>query len=450
MDKENQQWRILMLPLLADGHVLPFLELGKKLTKRNFEVFLCSTAASLNPFRKEAEDDENLHFREIHLPEMKKNPKLSLENQTTRNLPPDLAPALFAAFDGAKDHFREIVREIKPHIVIYDYLQPWAPEVAEELGIPAVLFITGGAASYSFLYHYSIKNPSVDQHPISQLKHLPEIHHQNALMFVNAEINGITNKERTRRAAGKSSRFVLIRCLDDELEQKYREYISVLLKKEAVSLGHFIRNPENDESAGHASSSAIYHWLETKEPNSTVFASFGTECSLSREEIEEIALGLELSQVNFIWVIKNYSDLDEVLPEGYQNRVGERGLLIKTWAPQTKILRHQSVAGFVSHCGWNSILESLAFGVPIVAMPMSVDQPYNSMFLEEIGVAMEVVRTENGKFGKEEIANVIKEVVGGERGKDSRNKANELSGKIAEKGEKDFDSAVRKLMQLVE
>ena len=132
----------------------------------------------------------------------------------------------------------------------------------------------------------------------------------------------------------------------------------------------------------------------------------------------------------------------------FVDRLGEKGLIVKDWAPQAQILAHSSTGGFVSHCGWNSILESLKFGVPIIAIPMKYDQPMNARLAEDVGVAVEVKRDENGKLNREEIAQVIRKVVVEKDGEDVRIKARELSERMRMKGEEEIDGLVEELVQL--
>nr|WIW42920.1 UDP-glycosyltransferase [Nicotiana tabacum] len=151
-------------------------------------------------------------------------------------------------------------------------------------------------------------------------------------------------------------------------------------------------------------------------------------CSLvNKEEIEEIARGLELSNVNFIWVVnfsfdEKISGSDKILPEGYIERVKERGMIVAKWAPQAKILRHSNIGGFLNHCGSNSILESLYFGVPLIAMPVLVDQFIAARYMVELGVGLEVKREENGKVKAEEIAKAIKNLMVEKKGEELRDR----------------------------
>ncbi|KAL7193647.1 hypothetical protein ACSBR2_025286 [Camellia fascicularis] len=161
-----------------------------------------------------------------------------------------------------------------------------------------------------------------------------------------------------------------------ELEGKYSDYLSDIGGKKVVPVGPLVKEIIDDENEH----SEIIQWLDNKDESSTLFVSFGSEYFMSKEEIEEIAHGLELSKVNFIWVVRfpvgEKVELEEALPKGFIERVAERGMVVEGWAPQARILAHSSTGCFVSHCGWNSVLESLTFGIPIVAMPMHLDQPF--------------------------------------------------------------------------
>ncbi|KAG5574902.1 hypothetical protein H5410_055036 [Solanum commersonii] len=170
--------------------------------------------------------------------------------------------------------------------------------------------------------------------------------------------------------------------------------------------------PVQDLITNDADDMELIDWLGTKDENSTVFVSFGSEYFLSKEDMEEVALGLELSNVNFIWVARfpkgEEQNLEDALPKGFLERIGERGIVLDKFAPQLRILNHTSTGGFISHCGWNSVMESIDFGVPIIAMPMHLDQPMNARLIVELGVAVEMVRDDDGKIHKGESRKLLK------------------------------------------
>ncbi|CAN0922783.1 UDP-glucosyltransferase 29, partial [Linum grandiflorum] len=237
-----------------------------------------------------------------------------------------------------------------------------------------------------------------------------------------------------------------------EIEGKYVDYLSKLYGKRYVPVGPLLH--KTPPSASDDKDSSILKWLDAKQTSSTVFVSFGTECFLPPNLIHEIAHGLELSGVNFVWVMRfpledhktRPQSPAEALPPGFLDRVGEKGLVVEGWAPQSAILAHDSIGGFVSHCGWSSVMESMWYGVPIVAMPMQLDQPLNARLVEEVGVGVEVKRDgRSGKVDRKEVGKVIREVVMGEK---VRRKAEEMSEVMKKKGDLEIDDVVRELLQL--
>uniref|UniRef100_A0A803P703 Uncharacterized protein n=1 Tax=Cannabis sativa TaxID=3483 RepID=A0A803P703_CANSA len=149
-------------------------------------------------------------------------------------------------------------------------------------------------------------------------------------------------------------------------------------------------------SENRAEKSLVLEWLDQQEPNSVLYISFGTTVSFSEDEIEELAFGLEQSGVKFIWVLRDADEIDvssssyeegrkgPKLPDGFEERVKGMGMVVREWVPQVEILGHSSTGGFMSHCGWNSCMESLSMGVPMVAWPMHSDQPMNGLLITEL------------------------------------------------------------------
>lgn len=454
MDSESEQkpCRILMMPWLAHGHLSPFLELAKKLTLRNFQVYFCSTAVNLNPIRQNLNhnNQNSIQFIEIHLPSTPE--ELPPDYHTTRNLPPHLMPVLKTAFDRSTDSFREIIRAIKPDLVIYDMVQPWAPVIANQENVKAVAFMTFGAAATAFFFHYILNfddDEDKDHHhyPFPEFR-FPQRKTLQITQFLDNVSNGLKDKDRFLQCVKKSS-FVLVKSLND-MENQYADYFSSLVGREVIPVGPLVQDPEiklNDSGI------FVEQWLNKRANSSAVFVSFGTEYFLSKDEIEAIALGLELSNVSFLWLIRfsggeNLS-LDQVLPKEFQMRLEERGLIVQEWASQAKILNHPSIAGFVSHCGMSSTMESIKFGVPIIAMPTQYDQHLNARLVVNIGVGVEVQREKDDVFKKEDIARAIREVVFLEKGREVREKVKELSAMVMEKGDQEVDHVAKKLLQLV-
>ncbi|KAL6642496.1 hypothetical protein ACP70R_020677 [Stipagrostis hirtigluma subsp. patula] len=150
-------------------------------------------------------------------------------------------------------------------------------------------------------------------------------------------------------------------------------------------------------------------WLDEQPERSVVFLCFGVLCYATHavEQLREIAVGLERSGHRFLWVVRDPTgdpDLDELLPEGFLERTKGRGLVVKQWAPQVEVLLHGATGAFVTHSGWNSVLEGITAGVPMLCWPMYAEQKMNKVVVvEELGVGVEVAGWQQGLVKAEEV-----------------------------------------------
>ncbi|MQL76842.1 hypothetical protein Taro_009234 [Colocasia esculenta] len=452
----NAALSVLLLPWLAHGHISPFLELGKRLFRRGFRVYLCSTPANLASVRHQLNDggDDTPYAMvepvELHLPSL---PGLPPHLHTTKHLPPHLMQALKDAFDLAAPTFSNILDALRPGVVVYDFLQPWAPAAAASLGIPAVLFLPYGAAAASFLSHLAAKPaeefpfPSMrfDERELAPLRRLIS--------------NDSADGKKVERCTELSFSFVLVKT-SRKIEAKYVDYLNFLKGKEHVPVGYLVQElPRHlEEKEDEPQWRRFSAWLDDKPDSSVVFVSFGTEYFLSGEQMADIARGLEFSGVSFIWVVRfphgEELRLEDALPCGFLERVAGRGMVVEGWAPQGAILAHAAVGGFATHCGWSSVVEALRWGVPMVALPMHLDQPLNAKVVVELGVGVEVRRGGDG-VGREgtyvtgeELARVVTEVVAGEEGEGVRRKAKEMKHVLCRKEGAEVDVVAAKLAEL--
>ncbi|KAK1391953.1 Glycosyltransferase [Heracleum sosnowskyi] len=443
MASKQKNLSVLMFPWLGHGHICPYLELGKKLAQRNFTIYLCSTLVNLKSIEKMVGfDDSSIRLIELKLPVLSKLPP---HYHTTNGLPPHLMNTLKKAFDMSKHAFMDILKKWKPDLLVYDFLQPWAPEAAFMHDIPAVQFITSSTTMTTVLFH-AYKRPDVEfPFPDIYFREYESTNEQD--LRKSAEDHKKGGSSLVISCIEKSSKVILIKGFN-EIEGKYIKYLSTLCGKKVVPVGPLVQEPAADNIENE--SLEIIKWLDKKEKASTVFVSFGTEYFLSDEDFEAIAQGLLQSEVNFIWSVRfplgeNISLVDKLQPLGFYEKVGDRGMVVEGWVPQAKILGHSSIGGFVSHCGWNSVLESMKFGVPIIAMPMHIDQPINARLVEEVGAGIEVLRSQDKKFQAGNVASVIRRVVVTECGKFVRTKVKELSYKIAMKRDEEIDEVAKEL-----
>ena len=209
--------------------------------------------------------------------------------------------------------------------------------------------------------------------------------------------------------------------------------------------------------------SRVVTWLDQQPCESVVYVSFGSGGTLTWRQTAELALALEMTRRRFVWVVKRpdedtasgaffgtrrqgEDEDDEAfgfLPRGFVERTSGVGLVLLSWAPQTAILAHAAVGCFVTHCGWNSSLESILNGVSMVAWPLYAEQKMNAAMLEvQAGVAVRVRADPGGLFSKEEIAGVIRRVMDEEEGASMRKRVCQFRGKAELALTKDGTSAL--------
>ncbi|GAV83338.1 UDPGT domain-containing protein [Cephalotus follicularis] len=179
-------------------------------------------------------------------------------------------------------------------------------------------------------------------------------------------------------------------------------------------------------------------WLDKQPKRSVVFLCFGSRGTFSPAQVKEIAKGLERSGYRFLWVVKTPPsnekrkgiderdmkdvDLDALLPAGFLVRVKDRGMVVKSWAPQVQVLSRDSVGLFVTHCGWNSVLESVVAGVPMVGWPLYAEQHLNrNILVEDMKMAVAVEqREEDGLVNGDELERRVREMMESEKGRELR------------------------------
>nr|BBC62102.1 glucosyltransferase 1 [Nemophila menziesii] len=182
-------------------------------------------------------------------------------------------------------------------------------------------------------------------------------------------------------------------------------------------------------------------WLDKQEKNSVLYVAFGTTASMSEEEVRELAMGLEQSKSKFIWVLRDADKGDvfnkEVrkisLPEKFEENVEGYGIIVRDWAPQLEILAHQATGGFMSHCGWNSCLESITMGVPIAAWPMHSDQAWNSVLIAKVmrvGIVVREFERHEDLVASSTIADRVKKLMASHEGDEIRKRAEEMGDAV--------------------
>lgn len=186
---------------------------------------------------------------------------------------------------------------------------------------------------------------------------------------------------------------------------------------------------------------------------SVIYVSFGTQANVSDAQLDEVAYGLEESGVSFIWVVRSNTWTP---PNDIKEMINDKGLIVSGWADQRRILSHNLIGGFLSHCGWNSVLESISAGVPILAWPMIAEQTLNAkLVVEGLGAGIRVRKTsgvgsENIVVSRQAICKRVRELMGsGEKGKKVRERAKSL-GAVAKRAVEEGGSSFQTIHELIQ
>jgi len=239
----------------------------------------------------------------------------------------------------------------------------------------------------------------------------------------------------------------------EELERPYLRELRKVRDEKVWCVGPVsLCNKDDEDKVERGEKSSIgetecLDWLDKQQPGSVVYACLGSQSRPTVAQLIELGLGLERSNWPFIWVIRGQkSHLERferwLSKEKFESRIQGRGLLIRGWAPQVLILSHHSIGGFLTHCGWNSTLEAISAGIPMITWPLFAEQFFNEKFIVQvlnigvgIGAEFAVKWGEEEKFGvvigREDVMKAVNDLMNenGE-GQDRRQRAKEL-GKMA-------------------
>ncbi|RCV10315.1 hypothetical protein SETIT_2G102800v2 [Setaria italica] len=241
--------------------------------------------------------------------------------------------------------------------------------------------------------------------------------------------SGVSDFERIWRTEERCRILVLRSCPEVEPPQlRVFPLLAELFGKPVVPAGLLLPEDARD-GGGHgddgpevARPSAL-QWLDGQPPRSVLYVALGSEAPVTAASVHELALGLELSGARFLWALRqppSAAGEQPLLPEGFEQRVAGRGLVIAGWVPQVRVLAHAAVGAFLTHCGWGSVTESFRFGHPLVMLPFVTDQGLIARMMVERGVGVEVARRDDDgeAFVREDVAAAVRRVMVEEEGKE--------------------------------
>ncbi|KAI0510104.1 hypothetical protein KFK09_010704 [Dendrobium nobile] len=459
----------LLVPMMAQGHMIPMVDLAKLLAARGALVTFATTPVNLARIQTTIDGVTAsalpIRFVELQFPTIDVGLPDGCENA-------DLIPSaeLFVPFMNALSLLRrpleahlqdpDLTQWPKPSCLISDNLQHWTADVARTLNIPRLIF--HGPSCFFLLCDLLINRHRVELEVALEEKSsgsfmLPEISHP--IRINKHEVTSVMGSDpswskymESVRAAEESADGVLVNSFV-ELEQWYFERYQQATGKPVWPVGPLSLYKEElntKETRGRVSSidsKILFQWLDKQKVGSVVLVSFGSIVRNTIAQLMELGYGLEASGRSFIWVVKEVEERQvlgvEEWMKKFENRVEGRGMVIRGWAPQTLILEHVAVGGFVTHCGWNSTLEAIAAGVVMATWPHLYDQFLNEQLVVDvlkIGVAVGIEEPKLHdlwddnemavKVKRGEVEKVLERLMGGgEEGDERRERAKEIKEK---------------------
>ncbi|XP_047325356.1 UDP-glycosyltransferase 74E2-like isoform X1 [Impatiens glandulifera] len=415
---------VLAIPFPTQGHINPILQFSKRLSSKGVKVTIIATT-----------------FMSKSLPQLQKaaaDASIQVDCISDGYNPGDNFPTVDECLARFNDVVPQTLTQLivdkhlnsdhPPTVLIYDSVFSWAIDIAKNLGLLSATFYTQSCSVSAIYYHFTQANlniPSTHESSFSldlpPLPALPPLKVTDLPSFIVESTESNPNLFQL-----VSSQFYSFGKADwiffnsfDKLEEEVLKWVetkwAVKTIGPTVPSMYLDKKMEDDREYGIClfppSTESCMNWLDSREKSgSVVYVAFGSLASLGEDQMEEIAQGLKNTNAPFLWVVR--ASEEGKLPSWFKEETSEKGLVVN-WCPQLDVLAHRAVGCFVTHCGWNSTLEALSLGVPMVTIPQWSDQMTNSKYVMDVwkvGVRVKV-NNENGFFTRDEIEVCIKKVM---------------------------------------
>ncbi|KAK6248724.1 hypothetical protein QUC31_020289 [Theobroma cacao] len=422
MDGSQKQLHIVMFPWLAYGHIMPFLQVSKFLAQKGHKIYYISTPKNISRLPKLPPDlCSNISFIQLPLPHVHGLPPGA---ESTSDLPIHQVPYLKKAYDKLETQLTEFLKKSSQvKWIIHDFAPYWLPPVATQRGINLVYFSIYSASTFAFLGPPSELLNGSRQRPEDFTVAPVWLDYPNNLAFKLHEMVGhqecmdsVSDFERVGTLLLSCKILALRSCY--EVEADALRVLSKIHQKPIIPLGLLPPSLPSNEDKENENWEAMKKWLDSKRDKTVFYVALGSEVSLSQEFMHELASGIEKSGLPFIWAVRNRPLVEgqlvqDVLPSGFEERVSGRGLVLRGWAPQLRVLTHSSVGGFLTHCGWSSVIEALGYGLPLILFPgASSDLGLVARLMHSKKVGLEIERNDlDGSFTSDLVAESIKRVM---------------------------------------
>ncbi|KAF4374364.1 UDP-glycosyltransferase 71K1-like [Cannabis sativa] len=461
---------LVFIPAPAIGHLVSTLEFAKRLIHYDHRLFitvLCefSLKSHLDAYIDSLVASLSLAHRIklVHLPLVDSPPVellKSIENfiyQYMESLVPHVRKALTDIVSSNSNYSQGDV------VLVLDFFSMPMMDVANELGLPSYMFMTSNLGLLSLMFYLATRHNQISS----------ELEESDAPLRLQGFQNPVPSSVLPTAAFCKDGGYSAY----VKLAQRFRETKGIIVNSieelESYSFSSMNDGAETPPiymvgpvldlngqphpSMDQVQNDKILKWLDEQPHSSVVFLCFGSMGKFGASQLREIASGLQRSGHRFLWSVRvqQPTTIDEILPEGFLEQIGSKGMICNEWAPQVKILAHSAVGGFLSHCGWNSILESLWYGVPVATWPIYAEQQLNAFrMVREFGLAVDLRldykdRGDDHIVSAEEIETAVKHLMEGDS--EVRKKVKEMSEtarKSVEEGGSSF-TAIGKLINSI-
>ncbi|KAH6755392.1 hypothetical protein C2S53_013844 [Perilla frutescens var. hirtella] len=392
----------VLLPFMAPGHIIPMIDMAKLLAKRGVDVTIIVTHLDAARFssviHRAVESGLSIRLLKIRFP--CEEAGLPPGCESIELLPSyNLVPNFFAATNMLQKPLEKMLIEIAPtpSCIICDKHLSWTAETCNKFQIPRIIF--DGMSCFTQLVTHNIYLSKIHQTvPPNEPFVVPGL--PDRIEFTRLQLPGLFNPGPTdlidvREQVMKTElqAYGVVINSFEEVENRYVDEFRKLKNGRVWCVGPLSRYSSGDLGIrGGIQASIDYDqclkWLDERERGSVVYACLGSLGRLSPPQFMELALGLEASHHPFILVMQGGERLVEVerwiSDEGIEERCRERGLFVRGWAPQVLILSHPGVGAFLTHCGWNSTLEGISAGLPMITWPIFADQFLNEKLVVQV------------------------------------------------------------------
>ncbi|XP_031403407.1 UDP-glycosyltransferase 74F2-like [Punica granatum] len=419
----HDQAHVLVVPYPVQGHINPMLQFSKRLVSKGVRATLAVTVYLSKSMHMEPTGPIEIDTISDGYDEGGSAAAESFEAQQM-NLQVVGSRTLHSLIQRLDESGKPV------HAVIYDGFLPWALDVAKECGKLGVVFFTQTCAVNNIYYH--VKKGLVElplKGPRVSFPGLPPLDPSEtpSFIYILGSYPAIYNMVVDQFVNVEDADYVLFNTFY-ELEKEVADWMNSNLWPlktigPTVPSMYLDRRLEDDRdytlNLFKPNNDACASWLGRKPPRSVIYVSFGSMAELPAQQMAELAAALSHNRhrYNFLWIIRE-SEMPKLPLEFIKSTSEDECGLILPWCSQLEVLRHDSIGGFLTHCGLNSVLEAICVGVPLVAVPQWTDQPTNAKYVEDVwGTGLRARPNKDGLVGREELGLCIEEVMEGEKGK---------------------------------